>query len=843
MTKSNKKPLVFSPASEKQRLLLMDNTTDVILVGGGAGGGKALLHGEKVLTPDGFVNIEDICVGDKVVTPKNTIEKVTHVWPQGEVDIYDVVTQDGRSVKCCGEHLWSYYIAGRKGKNGYIVANTEQLKDIVDREDAKEKGARKCKPVIPLNKELSLPSKGELTVHPYVLGAILGDGGMTGGTVRMTSLDDFMFDKIESLGYKLGKVLKKQKTDAVARDLIGRRKDFEELGVFGKLSQYKFIPEQYKYASIEDRYQVLQGLFDTDGYVSADGKVDFTSVSPQLIADVRFILHSLGFTATVTKKQGKYRLPDGSIKETLMAYTIYVRGENQGKLFSLPRKLERCKVKPVANRIDSITKVGRGLATCIAVSGEDKLFVTTNFIVTHNSTVCLTKNLDGVTDPDFVAVILRRSQPELKRPGGLIRESNSIYPHFKGKFGLQSLTWKFPSGAQITFGAIGGDHDLGGWQGSQLTRCMIDEVGESWSQHQVLFMLSRMRSKSKIHPQLIMTANPNKQSFLFDWVQYCLDSDGVPVKGTENKIRWFTVEENVAKWADSAEECYEKYGKPKGKIMGLGLSDTEIAAIPPDLLFIPKSFRFIPMGVYDNPYLLPPKNTSYLANLLSQPRVNQLRFLHGSWTAVPEGNSFFRPDNINYIDVLPADDDIKWVRAYDLGFEVPSESKRNPDPSASTLMGRGKSGRYYIAHAEEFHALQRDVIDHIIKNHKEDGEDVNVVIPKDSGAGGTYAHSDMKRLLAEQGIYTYTEVMSGWSSKAQRFLPFCAMVDSKMVYVLRGDWTDLWVSSCTSFTGERGKRDDIVDTTSYAFKHLAKERALPQFTFADMSRSSGLPSL
>lgn len=245
------------------------------------------------------------------------------------------------------------------------------------------------------------------------------------------------------------------------------------------------------------------------------------------------------------------------------------------------------------------------------------------------STICLTKNLDGINDQNFIAVVLRRSQPELKRPGGLVKESESIYPHFGGRYGLQSMTWKFPSGAQISFGAIGGDHDLGGWQGSQLTRCLIDEAGEEWSQHQVLFITSRLRSKSKIHPQLIMTANPNKSSFLFEWVKYCLDADGVPKLGTENIIRWFTVINNEAKWADSAEECYKLYGEPEGKIMGLGLSDEEIAKIPPSMLFIPKSFRFIPTGVYDNPYLLPPRNTSYLANLLSQPRVNQLRFLHG----------------------------------------------------------------------------------------------------------------------------------------------------------------------------------------------------------------------
>ena len=50
-------------------------------------GGKALRHGEKVLTLDGFINIEDIQIGDEVITPKGKIEKVSAVWPQGYVPI------------------------------------------------------------------------------------------------------------------------------------------------------------------------------------------------------------------------------------------------------------------------------------------------------------------------------------------------------------------------------------------------------------------------------------------------------------------------------------------------------------------------------------------------------------------------------------------------------------------------------------------------------------------------------------------------------------------------------------------------------------------------------------
>jgi hypothetical protein len=126
-----------------------------------------------------------------------------------------------------------------------------------------------------------------------------------------------------------------------------------------------------------------------------------------------------------------------------------------------------------------------------------------------------------------------------------------------------------------------------------------------------------------------MTANPDSGSFLKKWVDFCLDESGVPKLGTENIIRWFVVLESVVHWADSPEELFELHGKPRGMVYARGMSDDEIKKHHPSRLFMPKSFRFIPTNVFDNPYLLPPRNNSYLANLLAQPRVNQLKYLHG----------------------------------------------------------------------------------------------------------------------------------------------------------------------------------------------------------------------
>ena len=78
---------LIAPASIPQELFLNSDEVDICFYGGSAGGGKALLHGEKVLTPDGFINIEDCFPGMSIIAPDNSLQKVTHVFPQGEVDI------------------------------------------------------------------------------------------------------------------------------------------------------------------------------------------------------------------------------------------------------------------------------------------------------------------------------------------------------------------------------------------------------------------------------------------------------------------------------------------------------------------------------------------------------------------------------------------------------------------------------------------------------------------------------------------------------------------------------------------------------------------------------------
>lgn len=453
------------------------------------------------------------------------------------------------------------------------------------------------------------------------------------------------------------------------------------------------------------------------------------------------------------------------------------------------------------------------------------------------SHTCLTKALKYITDPNARVMILRRSYPNLKLSGGLIDESKKIYSHFDAEYRVQPMMWVFENGATIQFAAV--PDDLMEWQGLQATNILVDEAAE-WTEEEILFLFSRLRGADyRGHINITMTCNPSRDSFLYEWVKYSLDeTTGIPLVGTEDIKRHFINVGGKVYFANTEDELWEKHGEPMGLVKLLP-GETAERGIN---YFMPKTFRFIPLTVYDNPILLR-NNPGYLANLLSQPRVNQLRYLHGSWTARAEGSGYFRREWVEFVD-FPAKNPPSRVRSWDLAASEPNEVNRDPDWTAGVKMSRAKDGYYYVEHVTRFRRLTDKVVQNIIKTANEDGvRDVRVTIPKDPGAGGKIANSFFLRTLGENGIYAKSIQVSGHNGKIQRFLPFCTVAESGYVRVVRGDWNEAWLTELELFEGERNQKDDQVDATADAFNDLSKEVQLPTFAVPAMEQASAVPKV
>jgi len=349
--------------------------------------GKALSLDSPVLTPTGWKPMGSIAVGDEVINASGGVSCVTRVFPQGEKDLYRVVFSDGTSVECCAEHLWYVRSAVRKhrGQPGRVLPLAAFMHDLRD-------AAGNAKHYIPLVRPIEFRG-GELPLDPYLVGVLLGDGGLTDRTVRFSSADNQLVESVKSA---LPREMRLAFAGGVDWRLIerrGRRNSLSvalrNLGLMGCGSAEKFIPDIYKFASQASRAALLQGLLDTDGCVrKSDNNIEYSTVSPCLARDVAFLVQSLGGVARIRTKPTGYMLANGERRACKLAYRMSVILPPSIEPFRLERKAKIYKPRPKygpSRAIVDVIPVGRKPAQCISVDSPDGLYVTDHCIVTHNT--------------------------------------------------------------------------------------------------------------------------------------------------------------------------------------------------------------------------------------------------------------------------------------------------------------------------------------------------------------------------------------------------------------------------------------------------------------------------
>ena len=382
--------------------------------------GKCLISSTLTYTPTGMTPMGDLKVGDKVIGSNGKSTNVIGVYPQGIKELYRVTFNDGYSTLCCKEHLWSVS-SGNSGANSknrenrYIILSVEQMLDKALKLKQIGTGWNEKRPYefktyyktkngdnkwqIPIVKPIEFENKYDLPIEPYLLGVSLGDGHiMKRGSIKIELHKDD-FDEI----FK-NQIINETKNNENKRcnNINTLKESIKELKLNGTLSHTKFIPEIYKYTSIEDRLSTLQGLMDTDGHCMKSKNGTFTgteycSVSEQLADDVAEIVHSLGGVVRKKTKIGSYKKPDGTKVICKRAYRLNIKLPEGMNPFRLKRKSDAYntpKKYKVGRYIKDITLETSGEAVCISVDAEDKLYVTEHGIVTHNTIVSIISALE-----------------------------------------------------------------------------------------------------------------------------------------------------------------------------------------------------------------------------------------------------------------------------------------------------------------------------------------------------------------------------------------------------------------------------------------------------------------
>lgn len=354
--------------------------------------GKALALDTKIYTyPSGYKLMRDIEVGDYVYGKDGRPTRVTATYYHKDVEMYRFTFSDGISIDCCKDHLWQIHT-----QHGYKVVDTnwflQKNQFGVVRKDKLFSGGSynyyidRCEPV----QFRFMP----VDLHPYILGSLLGDGSLNGGSVNFTTKDEESVRRINELlpeGYILHSsasmgdisyniVNLDNKPNPKGSNII--KMWLKDLKLMGTNSHTKFIPHIYKYNSPEIRIAVLQGLLDTDGYATKDNLVQYTTVSKQLAEDVRFLVESLGGMCNWYEGTCGY-----NDKITGVAYTLTIRIDDPSKLFMLERKRSLLKPRHFKPRrqIVSIERIENADAKCITVDSKDHLYLAEHFVVTHNT--------------------------------------------------------------------------------------------------------------------------------------------------------------------------------------------------------------------------------------------------------------------------------------------------------------------------------------------------------------------------------------------------------------------------------------------------------------------------
>jgi len=369
--------------------------------------GKALALDTPVPTPMGWRTMADLEPGDLVFDETGAPTRIVAVTPPmlGR-PCREVTFSDGQRVVADADHQWvTVDKAGRThGRHRLLIRTTDAIARTV-------RANGEMNHHVPLAGAVQYPSRIDLPIEPYTLGAWLGDGTTTAAAI--TSCDEDVLEQISGEGYAVRRLAYAPYLYSIGgtgrtRDAVTGRyarngslsSRLRDLG----MREGKYVPRAYLEASVAQRLAFLQGLMDTDGYVDdVAGRCEFTSVNEGLADGVVELAASLGFRPVKSVGRATLNGIDHGPK-------YRVKFTPDRPVFRLRRKLAR--QKPTDARfqryraIDVVREVPSVPVRCIQVASPRGVFlVSRSFIPTHNSSLgrlgLLIHSTAGYVDPGW----------------------------------------------------------------------------------------------------------------------------------------------------------------------------------------------------------------------------------------------------------------------------------------------------------------------------------------------------------------------------------------------------------------------------------------------------------
>lgn len=357
---------------------LVDDDLDELFISLPARVGKLLADDTPILTTNGWTTHGQLRVGDFVYNPDGEAVEVVYIHPKQHTT-HTVRMSDGSMFECHFRHEWKVYNR-LKGKEEIIETHK-----MIDSIKSKEGNHYRRNYLIPLKNPIAGEHKN-LPVHPYVLGAWLGDGTTKTPRITVHTKDNAIIEKIVECGYEIGNQYDSV-GNAIQTNFIGLRDDLKNINMcHSRIEKEKHIPDIYFTSSKEQRLQLLAGLLDTDGTLSKKEKrYMFSTGSERLMNDVKSLIETFGWRTSVSKYE-----PKTSTSGIVGKKPYYQIGFNPTE--HIPCVLERKKLYEFSKQkrigIDSIVESEQKQGNCITVDGGMYL-AGRSLTPTHNTTLLM----------------------------------------------------------------------------------------------------------------------------------------------------------------------------------------------------------------------------------------------------------------------------------------------------------------------------------------------------------------------------------------------------------------------------------------------------------------------
>lgn len=251
---------------------------------------KGLPLDTPILTTEGFKELQYLTKKDKIFDKDGNKTDILNISEIHHNPCYKLEFDNGESIICDHEHRWLVSFYRAKGKFKDKILTTEQLKEALNKYQTSKNvyDLPKILNAKPLNIE-----KVSLPLDPYILGAWLGDGSKSDGSI--TNINPNFWEEIVKREYEIGNDIS-SKDRAENRTIFNIRGILNDIGVLNN----KHLPDLYLLSSYEQRLDILRGLMDTDGYYNSTRKrfVMATTQPWQVECTVK-LLASLGVKSSV----------------------------------------------------------------------------------------------------------------------------------------------------------------------------------------------------------------------------------------------------------------------------------------------------------------------------------------------------------------------------------------------------------------------------------------------------------------------------------------------------------------------------------------------------------------